>query len=142
MSMDGAQAHNNTDHTPHEIVDFLKQGIHNDQLSEHTTHVDDALAGSQMSHSNKVDLSKAVGELLSQEGLLPRATSEFSQDNFESLSNGDKNITALDLDNVINAGLEPSFAPADAPWGERYFHIKDPDGHELSFAKPIDHRAA
>jgi len=24
--------------------------------------------------------------------------------------------------------------PADAPWGERYFHILDPDGHELSFA--------
>jgi catechol 2,3-dioxygenase-like lactoylglutathione lyase family enzyme len=25
--------------------------------------------------------------------------------------------------------------PADAPWGERYFHILDPDGHELSFAR-------
>jgi uncharacterized glyoxalase superfamily protein PhnB len=26
-------------------------------------------------------------------------------------------------------------APTDAPWGERYFHLRDPDGHELSFAK-------
>ncbi len=34
-------------------------------------------------------------------------------------------------------GLSPEFAPRDAPWGERYFHIKDPDGHELSFAKPL-----
>ncbi len=34
-------------------------------------------------------------------------------------------------------GLTPSTAPADAPWGERYFHIDDPDGHELSFAKPL-----
>jgi uncharacterized glyoxalase superfamily protein PhnB len=25
-------------------------------------------------------------------------------------------------------------APADAIWGERYFHITDPDGHEISFA--------
>lgn len=33
--------------------------------------------------------------------------------------------------------LVPDFAPADAPWGERYFHITDPDGHELSFATPI-----
>lgn len=27
--------------------------------------------------------------------------------------------------------------PQDGSWGERYFHIKDPDGHELSIAKPI-----
>jgi catechol 2,3-dioxygenase-like lactoylglutathione lyase family enzyme len=27
--------------------------------------------------------------------------------------------------------------PRDASWGERYFHLKDPDGHELSFAKPL-----
>jgi catechol 2,3-dioxygenase-like lactoylglutathione lyase family enzyme len=25
--------------------------------------------------------------------------------------------------------------PRDGSWGERYFHIKDPDGHELSFAQ-------
>jgi catechol 2,3-dioxygenase-like lactoylglutathione lyase family enzyme len=35
------------------------------------------------------------------------------------------------------AGLTPAFAPRDAPWGERYFHIVDPDGHELSFARPL-----
>jgi catechol 2,3-dioxygenase-like lactoylglutathione lyase family enzyme len=35
------------------------------------------------------------------------------------------------------AGLSPDFAPRDAPWGERYFHIRDPDGHELSFARPL-----
>ena len=34
-------------------------------------------------------------------------------------------------------GLTPSTAPADARWGERYFHIDDPDGHELSFARPL-----
>ena len=35
---------------------------------------------------------------------------------------------------LIDAGLNPD-EPRDAPWGERYFHIKDPDGHELSFAE-------
>lgn len=28
--------------------------------------------------------------------------------------------------------------PRDAEWGERYFHLRDPDGHELSFAQPIE----
>lgn len=35
-------------------------------------------------------------------------------------------------------GHRPEFAPTDAPWGERYFHLRDPDGHELSFARPLD----
>ena len=38
---------------------------------------------------------------------------------------------------VIEVGLEPAAAPRDAPWGERFFHIRDPDGHELSFARPL-----
>lgn len=39
---------------------------------------------------------------------------------------------------ALDAGLEPQFAPRDAPWGERYFHLTDPDGHELSFARPLE----
>ena len=38
---------------------------------------------------------------------------------------------------VVAAGYTPESEPADAPWGERYFHVRDPDGHELSFAKPL-----
>jgi uncharacterized glyoxalase superfamily protein PhnB len=38
---------------------------------------------------------------------------------------------------ALDAGLAPETSPADAPWGERYFHLRDPDGHELSFAKPL-----
>ena len=38
---------------------------------------------------------------------------------------------------AVSAGLHPGFAPRDASWGERYFHIVDPDGHELSFARPL-----
>jgi catechol 2,3-dioxygenase-like lactoylglutathione lyase family enzyme len=36
---------------------------------------------------------------------------------------------------TIDAGLHPVAPPRDAEWGERYFHITDPDGHELSFAR-------
>ncbi|MBL6751014.1 MAG: VOC family protein [Nevskia sp.] len=38
---------------------------------------------------------------------------------------------------ALAAGLRPDTAPRDAEWGERYFHITDPDGHELSFARPL-----
>ncbi len=38
---------------------------------------------------------------------------------------------------VMALGLAPEAPPRDAEWGERYFHIRDPDGHELSFAKPL-----
>jgi catechol 2,3-dioxygenase-like lactoylglutathione lyase family enzyme len=38
---------------------------------------------------------------------------------------------------AVRAGLRPEAAPRDAPWGERFFHLRDPDGHELSFARPL-----
>ena len=41
---------------------------------------------------------------------------------------------------AIDAGHRPETEPADAPWGERYFHLRDPDGHELSFARPLQER--
>jgi catechol 2,3-dioxygenase-like lactoylglutathione lyase family enzyme len=39
---------------------------------------------------------------------------------------------------ALAAGHQPSTAPRDAEWGERYFHVSDPDGHELSFARPLE----
>jgi catechol 2,3-dioxygenase-like lactoylglutathione lyase family enzyme len=33
-------------------------------------------------------------------------------------------------------GFHPE-SPRDASRGERYFHMPDPDGHELSFARPL-----
>lgn len=41
-------------------------------------------------------------------------------------------------DRVIGLGLEPEAPPRDAEWGERYFHLTDPDGHELSFARLLE----
>jgi catechol 2,3-dioxygenase-like lactoylglutathione lyase family enzyme len=36
---------------------------------------------------------------------------------------------------AVDAGFRLATTPVDAPWGERYFHVHDPDGHELSFAR-------
>jgi catechol 2,3-dioxygenase-like lactoylglutathione lyase family enzyme len=38
---------------------------------------------------------------------------------------------------AVASGIKPDTTPRDAPWGERYFHVTDPDGHELSFARPL-----
>lgn len=38
---------------------------------------------------------------------------------------------------ALAGGYQPSTQPRDAEWGERYFHLSDPDGHELSFARPL-----
>ncbi len=38
---------------------------------------------------------------------------------------------------AVAKGLRPEATPRDALWGERYFHITDPDRHELSFAMPL-----
>jgi catechol 2,3-dioxygenase-like lactoylglutathione lyase family enzyme len=38
---------------------------------------------------------------------------------------------------ALAAGFQPSTVPRDAEWGERYFHLTDPDSHELSFARPL-----
>ena len=43
-----------------------------------------------------------------------------------------------DISNVISFENEPK----DAPWGERYFHIREPDGYHLSFAMPIKEKKA
>jgi len=37
---------------------------------------------------------------------------------------------------LTEKGFHPD-SPRDASWGERYFHMSDPDGHELSFARPL-----
>src|SRR5258707_968178 len=38
---------------------------------------------------------------------------------------------------VIPAGHRPNAAPRDDKWGERFFHLTDPDGHQPSFASPL-----
>ena len=47
-------------------------------------------------------------------------------------------VTDVDAlwNHLKDRGFDPEI-PRDASWGERYFHVPDPDGHELSFARPL-----
>ncbi len=38
---------------------------------------------------------------------------------------------------LVDAGYRPLMAPSNAPWNERYFHVLDPDGHEVSLARRL-----
>jgi catechol 2,3-dioxygenase-like lactoylglutathione lyase family enzyme len=40
-------------------------------------------------------------------------------------------------DRIISSLISFENEPTDASWGERYFHIRDPDGYLLSFAQLI-----
>jgi catechol 2,3-dioxygenase-like lactoylglutathione lyase family enzyme len=44
-------------------------------------------------------------------------------------------------DKYMNKLVTLENEPADAPWGERFFHIRDPDYYQLSFAQPISFKS-
>jgi catechol 2,3-dioxygenase-like lactoylglutathione lyase family enzyme len=50
----------------------------------------------------------------------------------------DKLYCQLKYDKYMNKSVTFENEPTDAPWGERFFHIRDPDCYQLSFAQPIN----
>jgi hypothetical protein len=40
-------------------------------------------------------------------------------------------------DEYISKSIVFENEPTNAPWGERFFHIREPNGYELSFAQPL-----
>jgi catechol 2,3-dioxygenase-like lactoylglutathione lyase family enzyme len=40
-------------------------------------------------------------------------------------------------DRIVSRAVVFETELADAPWGERFFHIREPNGYQLSFAQPI-----
>jgi len=49
----------------------------------------------------------------------------------------DKFFTYMQNDETISVLGKLESKPQDATWGERFFHVLDPDGYRLSFATPI-----
>jgi catechol 2,3-dioxygenase-like lactoylglutathione lyase family enzyme len=49
----------------------------------------------------------------------------------------DKFFTYMQNDETISVLGKLESKPQDATWGERFFHMLDPDGYRLSFATPI-----
>jgi catechol 2,3-dioxygenase-like lactoylglutathione lyase family enzyme len=45
-------------------------------------------------------------------------------------------------DKAISGAVTFETEPADAPWGERFFHLREPDGYQLSFARPLFNKEA
>mgnify|MGYP001196481569 FL=1 len=49
----------------------------------------------------------------------------------------DELFAYMENDETISVLGKLETKPEDAPWGERFFHMLDPDGYRLSFATPI-----
>ena len=45
--------------------------------------------------------------------------------------------SSLAVNNTLTQLISLENRPMDAPWGERFFHVRDPDRYQLSFAMPI-----
>ena len=51
--------------------------------------------------------------------------------------NVDKLYSYMKQDEYISKYVVFENEPANAPWGERFFHIREPNGYQLSFAQPL-----
>jgi catechol 2,3-dioxygenase-like lactoylglutathione lyase family enzyme len=49
----------------------------------------------------------------------------------------DKLYHFMKSDKTVSNTITFENEPADAPWGERFFHVREPDGYQLSFARPL-----
>ena len=53
------------------------------------------------------------------------------------VDNVDELFTYMENDETISGLGKLESKPQDATWGERFFHVLDPDGYKMSFATPI-----
>ena len=53
------------------------------------------------------------------------------------VDNVDELLAYMQDDQTISGLGKLESKPLDASWGERFFHVLDPDGYKLSFATPV-----
>ncbi len=51
--------------------------------------------------------------------------------------NVDKLYSYMKHHEYISKSIMFENEPTNAPWGERFFHIREPNGYQLSFAQPL-----
>ena len=51
--------------------------------------------------------------------------------------NVDTLYSYMKQDEYISKSVVFENEPTNAPWGERFFHIREPNGYQLSFAQPL-----
>lgn len=65
-----------------------------------------------------------------------RGSEDFGRVIFHT-ENVDKLFSYMRQDEYISKSIVFENEPANAPWGERFFHIREPNGYQLSFAQPL-----
>jgi catechol 2,3-dioxygenase-like lactoylglutathione lyase family enzyme len=65
-----------------------------------------------------------------------RANEDFGRIIFHT-ENVDRLYSYMKQDEYISKHIVIENEPTNAPWGERFFHVREPDGYQLSFAQPL-----
>ena len=65
-----------------------------------------------------------------------RANEDFGRIIFHT-ENVDRLYSYMKQDEYISKHIVIENKPTNAPGGERFFHIREPDGYQLSFAQPL-----
>ncbi len=65
-----------------------------------------------------------------------RGSEDFGRVIFHT-ENVDKLYSYMKQDEYISKHIVFENEPTNAVWGERFFHIREPNGYQLSFAKPL-----
>jgi catechol 2,3-dioxygenase-like lactoylglutathione lyase family enzyme len=65
-----------------------------------------------------------------------RVSEDFGRIIFHT-ENVDRLYSYMKHDECITKSIVFENEPTDAPWGERFFHIREPSGYQLSFAQPL-----
>ena len=65
-----------------------------------------------------------------------RANEDFGRIIFHT-ENVDRLYSYMKQDEYISKHIVIENKPTNALWGERFFHIREPDGYQLSFAQPL-----
>ena len=51
--------------------------------------------------------------------------------------NVDELYSYMKYEEYVSESIVFESEPTNAPWGERFFHIREPNGYQLSFAQPL-----
>lgn len=65
-----------------------------------------------------------------------RGSEDFGRIIFHT-ENVDKLYSYMKHDEYISKSIVFENEPTNAPWRERFFHIREPNGYQLSFAQPL-----
>ena len=65
-----------------------------------------------------------------------RGSEDFGRVIFHT-ENVDRLYSYMKQDEYVSKSIVFENEPTNAPWGERFFHIREPNGYQLSFAQPL-----